>query len=361
MNTKQAVFLLLGLAISCVMSSAATAAAPQADTQSPASLLQQQGEKREYIAENGRSIVITALGNLVRFESPRGFEHVAGGLEDPINGYVLAYWDPRTGVLRVLHNVYRSQSSTIKPGLSDFVPLSFEGPASGTVFSRAKLVRASVTVGTRDGLFLIRTTYSWLQGTLRVDSVLTAVSRATKVVSVKFQNRLPMDANGAYGALEPKVDVLAVEQPQALGDAVLGPSFISQVALCCGRRCTPPFPECPPLLPDFGEQAVNTHFALVQVGRDGIAPDALIPSYLGFADAHDPCERMSAGPCQGSPLAPFEQDSLAASNRLVGLVHSSLNPPPRFEQDSVVTSGWILNKTLAKKKSLRFLTRMGIF
>jgi hypothetical protein len=334
MTRKCPAFLLLALATLYIMSSGARAVGPHIETERSAPL-QQQIEKRQYIAEDGRNIVITALGNLIRFESPRGFEHVSGGLDAPIDGYVLAYRDLRTGTLRVLHNVYRSQSSTIEPGLGDFVPVSFQGPDSSTVFPREKLVRAVVVVGTRDGLVQVRTTYSWIRGMVRIDSLVTPVNRPIRLISFKRQSRYPVGAAGAYGVLEPKFDVLPVEAPPMAAESFLGPSVVFSTALCCRRGCGPP-PLCPPRLPDFSEEAVNTHSILFQAGPDAAAPGALKPTYLTVAEAKDDCERLTSGQCQGGQL-------------------------PRFAEDSLVTSGWLVNKTLAKKRSIRFLTRTTIF
>ncbi len=333
MKEKGPAILLPCLALLSLTSSGARAVGPRAETESSAPLQQEQTEKREYIAEDGRAIVITGLGNLIRLESPRGFEQVGGGLEIPIDGYVLAYQDLQTGTSRVLHNVYRSQSSTIEPGLSDFVPLSFQGPPSSTVFPRGRVVRAVVVVGTRDGLVRIRMTYSWIGGMLRVDSLVTSVSRSIQLVSFKRQSRYAVDVGGAYGVLEPKFDVLPVA-PAALAESLLGPSVVFSTALCCRRGCGPP-PLCPPQLPEFSEEAVNTHSILFQAGPDAASPAALKPTYLAVADAKDDCERLTSGPCQGSSL-------------------------PRFAQDSLVTSGWLVNRTLAINRSVRFLTRTTI-
>jgi hypothetical protein len=329
MNLKEPAFLLPGLGFLCIISSGAIALGSHAETESSAPPQQQPIEKREYIAEDGRTLVITALGNLVGLESPRGFEQVAGGLDDPIDGYVLAYRDPQTGTSRVLHNVYRSQSSTIEPGLDDFVPISFQGPASKTVFPSGKPVHAEVVVGTRDGLVQIRTAYSWMGGMVRAESLVTSVSQSIRLLAFKRQIRFPADGGGVYGVQGTEFDVLPVEP-----DDFVGPSVLFSVALCCRRGCDPGV--CPPRLPDFSEAAVNTHSVLFQSGPDAAAPNALKPSYLAVADAKDPCERLSAGPCQGGQL-------------------------PSFEQDSQVTAGWLVNRNLRQGRSLRFLTRSTVY
>jgi hypothetical protein len=329
MKRKGPAFPIPALAFLCTLSYGAIALGSHMETESPAPLQQQPVEKREYIADDGRTVVITSLGNLIGFESPRGFEQVAGVLDDPIDGYVLAYRDPQTGATRVLHNVYRSQSSTIEPGLNDFVPISFQGPASKTVFPSGKPVHAEVVVGTRDGLVQIRTAYSWMGGIVRAESLVTSMSQSIRVLAFKRQTRHPL-SGGVYGALGPEVDVLPVEPEEPL----VGPSVVISAALCCRRGCDPGV--CPPRLPEFSEAAVNTHSVLFQAGPDALAPRAPKPSYLTVADAEDPCERLSAGQCQGKEL-------------------------PRFNQDSLVTAGWLVNRTLRQGRSLRFVTRTTVF
>jgi hypothetical protein len=335
MKTKQAVYLLTWVTILCMSSSGAEAGGPQVDYEMGAS--HAQVPVREYTAENGRSIAISQLGNLVKFESPRGFEHMAGH-DAPLHGYVLSYRDPRTNALRVVHNVNRSQSSTIKPGLADFVPVSFEGPPSGEVLPRGKLVRASALVATRDGYVQIKTIYSWLEGSLRVEYQVRSTSRPVKILSFKTQSRFAIDGGGAFGLREPKSDVEAIAEPPATpGGPILGPGVIVLAGPCCRRCCQPGefCGECPPQLPP-GFEGVNNHSILHLTGPDGINPDAWKASYQTAGDPLDPCERQTVGACQQAPL-------------------------PRLEQDSVVTTGWFVNKTLGKGKFFRFLTRISVF
>jgi hypothetical protein len=336
MKMKAAAALLATLALLFVVPSGAGARGPHGVPEASAPVQSDQVDKRELLAEDGRRIVITTLGNLVAFESPRGFEHYGGGLEAPIDGYVLAYRDPATNTVRVLHNVYRSQSSTIEPGLGDFVPLSFDGPDPGNVFERGELAQASVVVGTRDGLVQIRTTYSWIRGMVRVESLVTAVKRRIQILSFKRQTRAVMDGAGAYAVKEAKFDVLPVGAPPPVAGIFLGPSIVFSTALCCRRFCDPDGGPCPPMLPDFSEEAVNTHSILLEVGRDAAAPKALLPTYLDVADAQDDCERVTAGRCQGSEL-------------------------PRFAQDSQATAGWLLNRGLGVNRSLLFVMRTSVY
>jgi hypothetical protein len=334
MKTKAAAVLLPTLSLLCVGPSGAGAMGPRGVPETSAPVQSDQVGKHELLAEDGRRIVIANLGNVIAFESPRGFEHMAGGGEEPIDGYVLAYRDLATNTDRVLHNVFRSQSSTIEPGVSDFVPLSFEGPNPGTVFERGDVALATVVVGTRDGLVQIRTTYSWIRGMVRVESLVTAVTRRIQILSFKRQFRAVMDGAGAYAIKEAKFDVLPVGAPPPVAGIFLGPSIVFSTALCC-RRCDPGI-FCPPRLPDFSEEAVNTHSLLFEAGKDAASPKALLPTYLDVADAKDDCERITAGRCQGSEL-------------------------PRFEQDSQVTAGWLLNRRLGVNRSLLFVTKMSVY
>jgi hypothetical protein len=319
MKTRGFVLLMLSLVAGTLSYGAA---APQAE----------QPEVREYIAEDGRRIAITSLGNLITLETPRGFEHAAGGTDLPLDGYVLAYRDP-SGTVRVLHNVYRSHSSTIKAGLPDFVPISFEAPPSGTEFERGSVVGAKVVVGTRDGLVEIHTTYSWIGGIVRVESAVRSVSQTIRLLAFKRQIRLAPDANGAFGILDSKFDVLATEAPP-VGEFFVAPSVVFAVAICCRRGCDPIL--CPPRMPEFSELTVNSHSILFQAGPDGSGPKNVKPSYLTVADAADDCERLKAGACAGSPL-------------------------PRLRQDSLATAGWLVNRKLVKDGSVHFLTRITVF
>jgi hypothetical protein len=258
---------------------------------------------------------------------------VGGGTDLPLDGYVLAYVDPLTGTRRVLHNVYRSQSSTIKAGLPDFVPISFEGPQTGTEFERGSVIGARVVVGTRDGLLEIATTYSWIGGMVRVESVVRSVSQTVRVHSFKRQSRYAVDAGGAFGILESKFDVLATEPPP-VGEFFVGPSILFTGAICCRRGCDPGL--CPPRNPEFSELTVNSHSVLFQAGLDGSAAKSRKPTYLTVADSTDDCERLKPGACPGSQL-------------------------PRLRQDSLVTAGWLVNRQLVKDGSFRFLTRITVF
>jgi hypothetical protein len=246
---------------------------------------------------------------------------------------VLAYRDPLTGTRRILYNVYRSQSSTIKPGLPDFVPISFEGPSSGSEFPRGSVVGAAVVVRTQDGLVEIRTTYSWIGGMVRVESVVRSVSHTIRLLAFKRQSRYPVDAGGVFGILDSKFDVLATE-PAPVGEFFVGPSILFTAAICCRRGCDPTL--CPPRMPEFSELTVNSHSVLFQAGPDGSAAKSLKPTYLTVADASDDCERLTPGACSGSQL-------------------------PRLREDSLVTAGWLVNRRLLQDGSVRFLTRITVF
>jgi hypothetical protein len=80
---------------------------------------------------------------------------------------------------------------------------------------------------------------------------------------------------------------------------------------------------------------VNTHSILFQAGPDGV-PRSVKPTYVAVTEAADVCERVTAGACAGKPL-------------------------PRYLQDSQVTVGWLVKRTLSKDRVLRFVTRTTVY
>jgi hypothetical protein len=86
--------------------------------------------EREFVAQNGRKIRISSMGNLVNlvsFQSAGGAEHI--NVKRSREGYVLAYRLSAAQPLRVVHDVNDSSSQIISPGNRDFVPESFTFPS----------------------------------------------------------------------------------------------------------------------------------------------------------------------------------------------------------------------------------------
>lgn len=119
-------------------------------------------EMREYVASNGRKIRVTSLGNLTGFESPAGYDHIAGLRTR--DGYVVAYYDPISARTRVVFDVADRFSSTISAGLRDLTPVSFSGPPNGSTFNIGAPVTATAIVETRDHVLRLVHTFSWTAG-----------------------------------------------------------------------------------------------------------------------------------------------------------------------------------------------------
>jgi hypothetical protein len=155
-------------------------------------------ETRDYWANNGRKIRITSLGNLVGLESPMGFEHINNGVRAR-EGYVLAYTDPG-GHARVLFDVNDIHSAVL--GRRDFVPYSFTGPASGTVFAVTTPVRVIAVVDTADGLFRLTHQFEWQAGLGTVTVTTTITNRTLTPLTLNGYKRhadINLDAAGGYG------------------------------------------------------------------------------------------------------------------------------------------------------------------
>ena len=133
---------------------------------------------RNYRSENGRQVSITSNGNVISLESPAGYENIgAGRIRE---GYVLAYVDAN-GTTRVVHDVFDSFSSTIKPNMKDFVPVSFTAPPSSEEIAVNTPITATAVHDTRDGLLRIENSISWTAGTGMVNVTMTVTNRSNSV------------------------------------------------------------------------------------------------------------------------------------------------------------------------------------
>ena len=206
-------------------------------------------QKSDYLSENGRGIRISSTGNLIGLETPAGFGHIEGR-----EGYVLAYDDPYSATTRVLYDVFDSQSMSIKAGLRDFVPVSFEGPPSGTTFPINALVSATAVVDTRDGLLRLTRQFTWRAGTgtVTVRTTITNLAPAPFLLrSYKHFNNIRLNNYGAYGV------------PGRLNPIIIDPtSRLMTVLPCAPPDCPPPpIPFSPPSPPPitFTPDAVSRH------------------------------------------------------------------------------------------------------
>jgi hypothetical protein len=156
-------------------------------------------EVRDFFAQNGRHISITSHGNLINLETPFGFEHIKSSTRAR-EGYVISYTNPSTGQERVIFDVHDVYSSVL--ARRDFVPVSFSGPATGTVFHVNSPVSATAIVDTADGLLRLTQRIDWLAGLGGVTIRSTVANRVSVPVRVNFVKRhvdLNPDGGGSYG------------------------------------------------------------------------------------------------------------------------------------------------------------------
>ena len=148
---------------------------------SQTSLAQNEIAVREYSSENGRTIKLTSTGNLIGLETPAGYENIA--VQGSREGYVVSYID-QTGATRVIHDVFSSQSSVLKPGSRDFIPVSFAAPPSAGDLAINTLITATSVVHTRDGLLRLENVIAWRAGTGTVDIKMTITNRSLATVKL---------------------------------------------------------------------------------------------------------------------------------------------------------------------------------
>jgi hypothetical protein len=227
---------------------------------------------------------ITSRGNLVGLESPFGFEHIANG-RGTREGYVVAYDDPATGGLRVLHDVNDSWSRTL--GSRDLVPYSFRGPATGTTFPINALVTATVVVDTADGVLRLTHQFEWRAGYGRVKVTTTVANRLAGYISLRsFKRVADMDVDAA-----------------AMNDWERSDNGVSIYIFCL---CSPPIPPSP-IVP-------GTHVMSFT--------GAPAPGWKLIKPAGDVSEFSSAGPVMSSDLAGLRRNEnnqatlIWAGNRL---------------------------------------------
>jgi hypothetical protein len=194
-----------------------------------------------------------------------GFEHINNGVQAR-EGYVLAYNDLGARA-RVLFDVNDIHSTVL--GRRDFVPYSFSGPATGTVFPVMTPVRAVAVVDTADGLFRLTHQFDWQAG-LGTVKVTTTITNRTSVplnlTGFKRHARPHPDGAGAYAYPGPSS---WLRTPDGFG------SFI-----VCGG--CPPHPSPWPLT----EASVSTH-VLTFTG--------VSPSYMMIHKDTDDVELYAAG------------------------------------------------------------------
>jgi hypothetical protein len=136
---------------------------------------------REYSSENGRRIKIAATGNLIGLESPAGYENIAA--QGAREGFVISYIDPN-GIIRILHDVFDTHSSSFKQGLRDFVLVSFTAPPSTGDLAVNTLISTKSVLDTRDGLLRLENEITWKAGTGTVNIRMTVINKSATTVRV---------------------------------------------------------------------------------------------------------------------------------------------------------------------------------
>jgi hypothetical protein len=115
---------------------------------------------------------------------PAGYENIAGA--NIREGYVVSYVD-QSGYVRVVHDVFDSYSTSYKPGLRDFVPVSFTAPPSASDLLVGTQITARAIVDTRDGLLRMENLITWEAGTGTVTTKMTISNKSTHA-SVRLLN-----------------------------------------------------------------------------------------------------------------------------------------------------------------------------
>ncbi|HLM56573.1 MAG TPA: hypothetical protein VK422_10710 [Pyrinomonadaceae bacterium] len=149
-------------------------------------------ETRVYRADNGYELAITSLGGIVGLRGPKELAAVSAPVRDY---YRLTYKDRRGR--QVVASTATVGDKRGETGPSNFVPVSFESPPSGAVFSDAKPLASKVTVRTSDGLLRLTHLLTWKPGSDSV-SVQTEIasSDAKQAVSVIAFERVIEVAEG---------------------------------------------------------------------------------------------------------------------------------------------------------------------
>jgi hypothetical protein len=219
---------------------------------------------REYVAQNGRTVKISPLGNLVAFQSAPGLEDI--NVKRSREGYVLSY-RAGSGPQRIVFNVHDSASDAISPGSPDFVPESFTAPAAGSGIPSDTPLKATAVIRTRDGAIRLTQVFEWIAGygPLTISMTFTALSNST-IYTVKR---------------EVDYDVAQTR----LNDGVRTAGGATFSALACV-----PLSECPPRCPP-GDPDCDPHWGMRAVSAYGVPA----PSYTSIKPYSDNSEHYSAG------------------------------------------------------------------
>jgi hypothetical protein len=269
-------------------------------------------DTREFVSENGRTIRISSLGNLIRLQTPTTFDHLLpkirrGSLFDttrPREGYALVYIDPLNGQARISFDVYDLYSMT-QTGERTLVPVLFEAPATANIIPFDATMRARSIVDTSDGLLRLIHDFTWQAGTGEVSIATTVLNRqpGLPVGILRFARFVDADVDG--------------RSPGSAGKAETKTTGKMDSILISGDDCNsgicPPDPDCR-ICPD--QASLRTHVMVMR----GIPA----PSYKLVNSVADPSAILSGGGGQPAPdWLRFPGDRQAA---LVWQPNSNLGP-----------------------------------
>src|SRR5262245_3145480 len=258
-------------------------------------------EERDFIAQNGRRIRISSMGNLVSFQSAGGAEHI--NVKRSREGYVLAYRLDASESMRVIHDVHDSYSQIISSGQRDFVPESFTFPSVNSGIPSDTCLTASATVRTSDGVIRLTHVFGWRAGygPVGINMILTNISLK------------PLILAGVKRLVD---NDTAQEYPNDF--VKKGDGAVSFAPRCMTTNdCPPPCrfddPECDPT-----RQGTPVFF------MRGSPP----PAYVSVKSHYDNIELNS-----------------------IGLTSSYDLPGYRIDEDNQIVIGWSVNATLQSQKT----------
>ncbi|GEM_PF-6582875 len=244
---------------------------------------------REFVSENGRTIRISSLGNLIRLQTPTAFDHLLpkirqGSLFDsrrPREGYGLVYIDPANNQPRIVFDVHDLYSRT-RSGDRTLVPVSFEAPPAANIIPFDSTMRARSIVDTSDGLLRLIHDFAWQAGTGEVSITTTIMNRqpGLPVGILRFARFVDADVDGRSPGSTSRTETKTTGKLDSI--LISGDD--------CNSGICPPDPDCR-ICPDHVN--LRTHVMVMR----GIPA----PSYKLINSVADPSAILSVGGGQPAP------------------------------------------------------------
>jgi YD repeat-containing protein len=257
----------------------------------------------------GRQYQFTPLGNLIGFQTPTGYEHLAlGGVAR--EGYIISYDDPTTEVTRLVYDL-GDRRSTVFSSSGDFIPLSLDPLPPYRTLDVGNSFTLKAVVQTRDALLRLTHTFTVRGGigevVVGMEVRNNSSSRSIFLRSVKRHANINKDAGGSYGN----------------GNRMSDATSDGATALFYTREPCPP-PPPPPELPR-GHTVTMTGDRVQTLGL-AVSARPIVKPFAGT-----PSEALLSS-CGSSPTL------------------------PRRDEDSEVTMCWPISRTLLPGSSLTFTT-----